>query len=907
MNKTQEPTSVLFEKTCETPIPETDVKREGIPPRRSFRRNGIATKLLVFTVILIALAVLALAIIAINLGATALTNQANAVAMAATTAHAAITPDDVLIQITNLRNQILLSSIFIVLIGIGLAYVMAQKFSKPIIRLKDVADQVAAGKVDVNVEMTSDDEIGDLMGSFETMIQNNKAMAEAAQQMAQGDFKVAIVLRGEDDLLAASMTSVLKEMNRIHDAIVKFGNAALEGQLNYRVNTNEYTGSYKDMVISLNNVINTFVKPLKVANKAIERIGNGVIPPKITTEYKGDFNNLKSNLNACIDGLGALTETGEVLHRLFINDFSTKVEGSYLGIYGDLAKSVNEIQKKLNYIHAIVNNVSNGVMSDYDELITSGKRSETDEFVPSLIQMIENIHALVREADEMTQLAVEGDLDHRGDPTKFQGEYAKVISGFNQTLNAVIEPILATSAALDELSKGNLSFIMEGDFKGQHGKIKETMNRTINFLKNYVTDITSLLKLIGEGDLTQEIKAYYHGDFNAAKLVINNITANLSGVMKEIGDAAEQVNAGAVQISDGGQALAQGTTEQASSIQELTASIEEVAAETKRNAKNANEANQRALEVRSNAEVGNSQMLKMVSAMVEIDESSQNISKIIKVIDDIAFQTNILALNAAVEAARAGQHGKGFAVVAEEVRTLAARSAEAAKQTTSLIEGSISKVAVGTKIADETAESLSEILNQIEKVSGLVGNIARASNDQATEIAQITKGIEQVSIVVQTNSATAEESAASAEELSVQAEMLKQMISAFKQKKQQQIHQEDTNEAAILLREMAQRSPVVTMDWQTQVNTIAGEVSQMGYQDIAVMSLAGHAKYVKDNGEFDAWGEYWYEAGFKGESAISEETISKVTNEAVIFDVAPIKNNGQVVGLLVGRRAPLYS
>ena len=290
-------------------------------------------------------------------------------------------------------------------------------------------------------------------------------------------------------------------------------------------------------------------------------------------------------------------------------------------------------------------------------------------------------------------------------------------------------------------------------------------------------------KRLADGDLDVEIVVDSKDEIGSLASAFSQMALNMNEVMSNINAASEQVASGARQVSDSSMALSQGATEQASSIEELTASVEEISSQTRLNAQNATEANTLAENARVNAVKGNDQMKNMLKSMDEINDSSNNISKIIKVIDEIAFQTNILALNAAVEAARAGQHGKGFAVVAEEVRNLAARSANAAKETTDLIEGSIKKVEGGTRIANETAVALVQIVEGIEKVSNLVGDIAVASNEQAQGVEQINQGIGQIADVVQTTSATSEETAAASEELSSQAEMLKNQVSRFKLKR----------------------------------------------------------------------------------------------------------------------------
>lgn len=402
-----------------------------------------------------------------------------------------------------------------------------------------------------------------------------------------------------------------------------------------------------------------------------------------------------------------------------------------------------------------------------------------DEVTPALKTTISTVRSLVAETNGLIGAAVEGHLDSRANVDAFDGSWKELLSGFNEVLETVVKPIREASSVLEGMAKGDLSVRMIGEYKGDYAVIKQSMNATLTALSGYVSEISNVLTDMAHSNIDVSIKGEYLGDFTEIKNALNLIADNFNQILRDMNTASDQVTAGSHQVADGSQALSQGATEQASSVEELTTSINEIADQTRQNAMSANEANELASTALLAAEQGNSRMKDMQKAMEEINDSSTSIAKIIKVIDEIAFQTNILALNAAVEAAHAGQHGKGFAVVAEEVRNLAARSAAAAKETSGMIEGSIRKVEVGTKIADDTAKALELIVKDVERATELVGSIAIASNEQATGIAQINQGVEQVSKVVQANSATAEQGAQASEELSGQAELLKKMIDQF--------------------------------------------------------------------------------------------------------------------------------
>ncbi len=354
------------------------------------------------------------------------------------------------------------------------------------------------------------------------------------------------------------------------------------------------------------------------------------------------------------------------------------------------------------------------------------------------------------------------------------------------SMMAVRKPLKRVMGLAGRLEDGDLGIQSGADVsihvksKDEVGQVALSLESAYRQLQGYVGNIRTQIEALANGDFSDNSEHEYHGDFILIGNALKNSVNKLNSTMCEVTNATSQVSAGAKQVSDGAQALAQGATQQAASIQEISSSISEMAGRVKENAGMAEKAATLAETIKSDAEKGNRQMSEMMTAVHDINDASQSISKIIKTIDDIAFQTNILALNAAVEAARAGQHGKGFAVVAEEVRNLAAKSATAAKDTGDMIKNSIDKSERGALIAQETAASLKQIVDGINESSQIVSAIAQSSDEQSEGISQINVGVDQVAQVVQQNSATAQQSAAASEEMSSQSDTLENLMSQFK-------------------------------------------------------------------------------------------------------------------------------
>jgi methyl-accepting chemotaxis protein len=427
----------------------------------------------------------------------------------------------------------------------------------------------------------------------------------------------------------------------------------------------------------------------------------------------------------------------EIINGINNGDFSKRGDAdAFTGNYHELVKNVNNIvvafETPLHRIQKYINMISRG---EIPEKITDDAKGDFQKLNDNLNQCIDAINNLVLDANDLVDAAISGRLDTRADVSKHQGDFSKIVKGINDTLDAVLMPIKEAQTVLEKMAVGDLTQSITGDYQGDHALIKDAINKTLNALNQ---------------------------------------------ILEEVADVSDNVSASAVQLNSASQNLAEGSQEQAASVEEITASVHETDQQIRQNADNTNTANTLVSETNDAASTGQSEMKNLSLAMNAINESAQNISKIIKVIDEIAFQTNILALNAAVEAARAGQHGKGFAVVAQEVRNLAGRSAQAAKETAELIDNSNKKATDGVEIAERTGTALEHVVENVQKVKNIMGEISVANKEQTQAMGQINEGMGQINTAVQNISSQSEETASAATQLSAQSDNLKAQLAKFK-------------------------------------------------------------------------------------------------------------------------------
>jgi len=525
-------------------------------------------------------------------------------------------------------------------------------------------------------------------------------------------------------------------------------------------------------------------KPISRLADVAQKVANGDLTAETSVRSKdetgiladsfADMTSVINSLAAEIGGIGRKFHEGDIEARIDISQFH--------GSYREIAETFNNVFGEMV-----------GEILRFFECFTTFGEGDFDADIPrlpgkkvimnvTLDNMRDQLRSINNNVNSLIQGAIAGNLSNRIDAGAYKGDWAELLNGLNRLMGAVIAPIGEASEALGHIAKGNFNRKMTGDYKGDFLTIKNSINKMNDDFAAYIREISAILTAMSNDDLDQRINHEYAGEFAIIKDALLNIIDKFNRVIGEIYSASDHVAAGSKAIADGSMSLAQGTAEQASAIQELNATIQTINESTLQNAENAKEAEKISSHSIKNAALGGENMSLMLKSMSDINESSNRISKIIKVIEEIAVQTNLLALNAAVEAARAGEHGKGFSVVAEEVRGLASKSQVSAKETAELIDESIKRVNAGVLVANKTDETLRLIVSDVQQAADRITEITKASEEQAGAIGQIMIGIDQITDVVQSNSAMSEESASASEELASQSDTLKELVSVFKLK-----------------------------------------------------------------------------------------------------------------------------
>ena len=647
-------------------------------------------------------------------------------------------------------------------IAFGVGYVLADRIARPIQHISLAARRLSRGDAVTLPLIASRDEIGALANDFQVLIDMTNETTRVAESIAKGNLEIEVRERSEDDRLMQAlnrMIHTLKAMTKETDNLIS---AVQGGNTTIRNNAETYLGGWRELVAGINLVMDAFVAPLNLTAGYVARIANGDIPEKITDEYLGDFNIIKKNLNQCIDAItGLITETNRLTTTAVEGKLS--VRGDVSRFRGDFAKIVQGINNTLDAVitplsmaASHVERIANG---DIPEKITDEYRGDFNIIKNNLNQCIDAITGLIAETNRLTTTSVEGHLSARGDVNRFQGDFARIVQGINNTLDAVITPLNMAASYVERIANGDIPEKITDNYQGDFNAIKQNINALIEAMH----DITDLAEKMANGDLTVTVRE--RSDDDRLMQALNMMLKRLNDVVKHVKSVAANVAVGSQAISANATTASQGASEQAASAEQVSSSMEEMAANIRQTADNAVQTEKIAVQSANDAQESGLAVAETVRAMKEIAEK-------IAIIEDIAQQTRMLSLNATIEAARALDEGRAFGVVAAAVRSLSERSQIAAESINKLVGSSM-------EIAKRAGGMLSHLVPDIRMTASLVQEISASSREQNLGTEQINTAIQQLDQVIQQNAALSEQMSATSEELAIQAEQLQETMAFF--------------------------------------------------------------------------------------------------------------------------------
>lgn len=597
------------------------------------------------------------------------------------------------LKIENFKTNIYIM-IFLGLITSLIAFIYSnKKLIKPIRTVTKSMQELSKGNINIKMNFEYG-EVGKMSKAFNTMSENLQKQKSAMINILNGNLNFGIEVRSEFDIINIKILDLKNYLNNINFEIKRLSKDIDNGILNSRADVNEFEGIWKILINNINNLVDSFTKPIKLTQSYLDKIGKGDIPKLIEDEYHGEFNNIKNNLNNSI-------------------------------------KSINYMIKDTNYL-------------------------------------IDNV--------------VQGNLEARIDTNRHKGEYKRLIKSINNIMEVIVEPIKESSKVLNKLSDGELNYHMIGEYLGDYKIIKGDLNKTIDNLNSYIYEMGNVLDCISKRDFDVEIEFEFKGDFKKVGDYLESIINNLNDIFKKIKLSMNDLSDLSFNVLDLAQNVSASSDIQASKVLNLKENVDFIVDGIESTNKTVSE-----VECISNKSIestkdGKDKMSKMIAAMDDIKEASSNISKIIKVINEISFQTNFLALNASVEAARAGQNGKGFAVVAQEVRNLANRSSKASSDTEKLIENTLEKVDYGYELSIQASSSMNDISDGNIKTKDLIYDMIKDFENENAILVDIKTDIDDIYQIILDNKDMSLQSKDASEELRHKVEKINKDLKLIKTK-----------------------------------------------------------------------------------------------------------------------------